>query len=84
MNRIKEEIADNPVQSEDDLRELIRRIAEELGITLSDEEGWVHLHLFCPSYHCSSCQYCLEQLVLCLVLWLDIMEQRHLVIGQLG
>lgn len=38
MNRIKEEIANNPVETEDDLRELIRRIAEELGITLTDEE----------------------------------------------
>src|SRR5699024_5588316 len=37
MNRIKEEIAKNPVETEDDLRELIRRIAEELGITLTDE-----------------------------------------------
>ena len=25
-------------------------------IHLLEEEGWVHLHLFCPSYHCSSCQ----------------------------
>lgn len=38
MNRIKEEIANNPVQSEDDLRALIQRIAQELGITLTDEE----------------------------------------------
>lgn len=38
MNRIKEEIAKNPVQSEDDLRSLIQRIANELGITLTDEE----------------------------------------------
>ncbi len=38
MNRIKEEIATNPVETEEDLRELIRRIAAELGITLTDEE----------------------------------------------
>lgn len=38
MNRIKEEIANNPVETEDDLRELIRRVAAELGITLTDEE----------------------------------------------
>ena len=38
MNRIKEEIANTSIQSEDDLRELIRRIAAELGITLTDEE----------------------------------------------
>ncbi|GAE33438.1 DUF1002 domain-containing protein [Halalkalibacter akibai] len=38
MNRIKEEIANNPVETEDDLRELIRRVAQELGITLTDEE----------------------------------------------
>lgn len=38
MNRIKEEIANNPVETEDDLRELIRKIAAELGITLTDEE----------------------------------------------
>lgn len=38
MNRIKEEIAKNPVESEDDLRELIRKIAAELGVTLTDEE----------------------------------------------
>lgn len=38
MNRIKEEIAENPVQSEEDLRALIQRIAQELGITLTDEE----------------------------------------------
>ncbi|MCM3761463.1 DUF1002 domain-containing protein [Alkalihalobacillus oceani] len=38
MNRIKEEIANNPVETEDDLRDLIRRIAQELGITLTDEE----------------------------------------------
>ncbi|WP_100406793.1 DUF1002 domain-containing protein [Bacillus solitudinis] len=38
MNRIKEEIAKNPVESEADLRELIQRIAGELGITLTEEE----------------------------------------------
>ena len=38
MSRIKEEIANNPVESEDDLRELIRRVAAELGITLTDVE----------------------------------------------
>ncbi|MDT8861745.1 DUF1002 domain-containing protein [Alkalihalobacillus sp. MEB130] len=38
MNRIKEEIANNPVETESDLRDLIRRIAAELGITLTDEE----------------------------------------------
>lgn len=38
MNRIKEEIAANPVETEDELRDLIRRLAEELGITLTDEE----------------------------------------------
>ncbi|UOE95710.1 DUF1002 domain-containing protein [Alkalihalobacillus sp. LMS39] len=38
MNRIKEEIAKNPVESEDDLRALIQRVAAELGITLTDEE----------------------------------------------
>ncbi|MEB1807616.1 MAG: DUF1002 domain-containing protein [Bacillaceae bacterium] len=38
MNRIKEEIAQNPVESEEDLRALIQRIAQELGITLTEEE----------------------------------------------
>ncbi|WP_100372430.1 DUF1002 domain-containing protein [Bacillus sp. FJAT-45037] len=38
MNRIKEEIAKNPVETEDDLRELIRRVAAELGVTLTDSE----------------------------------------------
>ncbi|KGA95539.1 hypothetical protein AJ85_02255 [Alkalihalobacillus alcalophilus ATCC 27647 = CGMCC 1.3604] len=38
MNRIKEEMANNPVETEDDLRELIRRVAAELGITLTDTE----------------------------------------------
>ncbi|MFV8826659.1 DUF1002 domain-containing protein [Alkalihalobacterium sp. APHAB7] len=38
MNRIKEEIAQNPVDSEEDLRALIQRIAQELGVTLTEEE----------------------------------------------
>ncbi|MDE5413937.1 DUF1002 domain-containing protein [Alkalihalobacterium chitinilyticum] len=38
MNRIKEEIAQNPVESEEDLRALIQRIAQELGVTLTEEE----------------------------------------------
>lgn len=38
INRIKEEIGDKPVESEEDLRALIQRVANELGITLSDEE----------------------------------------------
>jgi uncharacterized protein YpuA (DUF1002 family) len=38
MNRIKEEIANNPVESEEDLRELIRRVAAELGIELTEQE----------------------------------------------
>ncbi|MFK3937666.1 DUF1002 domain-containing protein [Alkalihalobacillus sp. NPDC078783] len=38
INRIKEEIGDTPVESEEDLRALIQRIANELGITLSEEE----------------------------------------------
>lgn len=38
MTRIKEELAKNPVQSEADLRDLIQRIAKELGLTLTDEE----------------------------------------------
>ncbi len=38
MTRIKEEIAKNPVTTEAELRELIKRIANELGITLTDEE----------------------------------------------
>ncbi|OLO26954.1 hypothetical protein BTR23_21545 [Alkalihalophilus pseudofirmus] len=38
MNRIKEEIAKNPVETEDDLRALIQRVAQELGVTLTDEE----------------------------------------------
>lgn len=38
INRIKEEIGDQPIESEDDLRALIERIANELGISLSEEE----------------------------------------------
>lgn len=38
MNRIKEEIGDDPIESEEDLRALIQRIANEMGITLTDEE----------------------------------------------
>ncbi len=38
MNRIKEEIGDQPIESEEDLRALIQRIANEMGITLTDEE----------------------------------------------
>ncbi len=38
MNRIKEEIAKNPIETEDDLRSLIQRVAQELGITLTEEE----------------------------------------------
>ncbi|MGO4887185.1 DUF1002 domain-containing protein [Anaerobacillus sp. MEB173] len=38
MTRIKEEIANNPVETEEDLRALIQRIAQEMGITLTDEE----------------------------------------------
>ena len=38
MTRIKEELAKKPVQSEADLRDLIQRVAKELGLTLTDEE----------------------------------------------
>lgn len=38
MARIKEEIAKNPVTTTEELRELIERVANELGITLSEEE----------------------------------------------
>lgn len=38
MTRIKEEIAENPPESKEDLRSLIQRIAQELGITLTEEE----------------------------------------------
>ncbi|WP_059102552.1 DUF1002 domain-containing protein [Shouchella shacheensis] len=38
MTRIKEEVAQTNIDSEDEMRELIQRLAEELGITLSEEE----------------------------------------------
>lgn len=38
MTRIKEEIAKNPITNEEELRDLIQRIAQELGITLTEEE----------------------------------------------
>lgn len=38
MTRIKEEIAKNPVTTDAELRDLILRVARELGITLTDEE----------------------------------------------
>jgi uncharacterized protein YpuA (DUF1002 family) len=38
MTRVKEEIAKNPVQSEDDLRALIEKVANDMGIELTQEE----------------------------------------------
>ncbi|MGM7702008.1 DUF1002 domain-containing protein [Pseudalkalibacillus sp. Hm43] len=38
MTKIKKELAENPVETEEDLRALIQRVAEEVGITLTDEE----------------------------------------------
>lgn len=38
LTRIKEEIAKNPPKTDADLRALIERIAEELGITLTEDE----------------------------------------------
>ncbi|MFA8439592.1 DUF1002 domain-containing protein [Pueribacillus sp. YX66] len=38
MTTIKEEIAKNPPETEEDLRALIQRIAEQLGIQLTEEE----------------------------------------------
>ncbi|MBU9722457.1 MULTISPECIES: DUF1002 domain-containing protein [Bacillaceae] len=38
MARIKEAIAEQDIQSEEDLRELIQRLAGELGMTLTDTE----------------------------------------------
>ncbi|OIJ16727.1 hypothetical protein BKP37_05720 [Anaerobacillus alkalilacustris] len=38
MTRIKEEIAKSPITNEQELRDLIQRIAQELGITLTEEE----------------------------------------------
>ncbi len=38
MTKIKKELAENPVETEEDLRALIQRVAEDVGITLTDEE----------------------------------------------
>lgn len=38
MTSIKEELAKNPVTTDEDLRALIERVAKELGITLSEDE----------------------------------------------
>ena len=38
VSRVKEEIAKNPVQSEDDLRALIQKVAKDMGIDLSESE----------------------------------------------
>lgn len=38
MARIKEEIANQDIETEDDLRDLIQRLANELGISLTEEE----------------------------------------------
>ncbi|QDI89805.1 DUF1002 domain-containing protein [Salicibibacter halophilus] len=38
MARIKEEISEEDVETEEDLRNLIERIADEVGVTLTDEE----------------------------------------------
>lgn len=38
INRVKEEIADQNIESEEDIRALIERIANELGISLTEEE----------------------------------------------
>jgi uncharacterized protein YpuA (DUF1002 family) len=38
MTQIKEEIAKNPVETEEDLRALIKRVADDLGITLTEEQ----------------------------------------------
>ncbi|MFB5662067.1 DUF1002 domain-containing protein [Alteribacillus sp. HJP-4] len=38
VTRVKEEIAENPVESEEDLRDLIQRVADELGVELTEEE----------------------------------------------
>ncbi len=38
VTRIKEEIGDEPIESEEDIRDLIQRIARELGIELTEEE----------------------------------------------
>jgi uncharacterized protein YpuA (DUF1002 family) len=46
MTRIKEEIAQNPPQTEQDLRELIEKVAADLGITLTEEEMQSLIDLF--------------------------------------
>lgn len=38
ITEIKQELADHPVKNEDELRDLIKRVAERLGITLTDDE----------------------------------------------
>lgn len=38
MTKIKQELAENPVETEEDLRALIKRVAEEVGISLTEEE----------------------------------------------
>lgn len=38
MTKIKQELAENPVETEEDLRALIQRVAEDVGITLTEEE----------------------------------------------
>ncbi|WNB93517.1 DUF1002 domain-containing protein [Bacillus sp. NEB1478] len=38
VSRVKEEIAKNPVQTEDDLRTLIQKVAKDMGIELTDNE----------------------------------------------
>ncbi len=38
MTKIKEELAENPVETEEDLRALIQRVAKDVGIQLTDEE----------------------------------------------
>ncbi|MDN4074772.1 DUF1002 domain-containing protein [Fictibacillus terranigra] len=38
ITEIKQELADHPVKNEDELRDLIKRVAERLGIQLTDEE----------------------------------------------
>lgn len=38
MARIKEEISKNPVTTTEELRELIQRVAKEIGVTLTEEE----------------------------------------------
>lgn len=38
MTKIKNELAENPVETEEDLRALIKRVADDIGITLTEEE----------------------------------------------